>query len=129
MDDKELDRMIDKALDVPIPEGLAERLEQHIDQLAANEKRHKLRRFTLWATSAAAAILLGVGIFIGTDLPSFNQTQMADTYTDPEEAAIAAEKALAFMSTQLNKGLEQVADAEQEINNVNKIVYKHLINE
>ena len=125
MDDKELDRMIDEALDIPIPKGLAERLEQHIDHMAANEKKRKLHRFIYWATSTAAVILLCIGIFMGIESPS-NHNKLADTYTDPAEAAIAAEKALAFMSAQLNKGLEQVNEAGQKIENVNQIVYKHL---
>lgn len=126
MDDKDLDRTMDEILDIPIPKGLAERLEQQIDALAAQEKRHKSRRFIYWASSAAAVMLLCVGIFFGTStLP--HQSKLADTYTDPAEAAIAAEKALAFMSTQLNKGFDQVSDAGQEIEKVNQIVNKHLL--
>lgn len=125
MDDKELDRMIDEALDIPIPEGLAERLEQQIDRMVANEKKHTLRRFTYWATSTAAVILLCIGIFMGTGNWS-GRNKLADTYTDPAEAAVAAEAALAYMSTQLNKGLDRVNDAGQTIENVNQIVYKHL---
>ncbi|MDH6305972.1 bacteriorhodopsin [Parabacteroides sp. PF5-5] len=124
MDDKEFDSMIDEALNIPVPEGLAERLEQHIDKLAENEKKQKRHRLTYWATSAAAVILLTIGIFIGTDLQA-NQARMADTYTDPAEAAIAAEKVLAFMSTQLNKGLDQVENAGQEMEKVNQILDKH----
>ncbi len=52
--------------------------------------------------------------------------QLADTYTNPQEAAMAAQKALAFMSVNLNKGIEQVNEAQQEMNKVNKILNKHL---
>jgi len=51
---------------------------------------------------------------------------LADTYTNPQEAAIAAQKALAFMSSNLNKGIDQINDAQQEINKVNRILNKHL---
>ena len=46
MNDKQIDELIDKALqeDGRLPEGLSERLEQYIDNLAAGEQT---RRF-LW---------------------------------------------------------------------------------
>ena len=52
--------------------------------------------------------------------------ETADTFTDPEEAAVVAQNALAFMSRNLNKGLGQVNEASQEITKINKIVNKHL---
>ena len=39
---------------------------------------------------------------------------------------MAAQKALAFISVNLNKGIEQVNEAQQEMNKVNKILNKHL---
>ena len=51
---------------------------------------------------------------------------MAATFTDPEEAAVVAQNALAFMSRNLNKGLGQGNEASQEITKINKIVNKHL---
>lgn len=126
MDDKELDRMIDEAAHIPLPEGLAGRLERQIDLLAAAGKKQRRKRFIIWASGAAAAIFIGAGIFFADNLPSPPLPQMADTYTDPAEAAHAAGKALAFMSNQLNKGLDQVSDAEQKMETVNNIVYKHL---
>lgn len=125
MNDDEVDRLIDESLEIPIPEGLSERLEAHIDALAAGEKKRKLRRLTHWATSAAAVVLLCIGIFFGINKQS-SQQQMADTFTDPKEAALVAEQALAFMSTQLNKGIGEVENAGQEIEKINQILDKHL---
>ncbi len=125
MNDKEIDKLIDEALDIPIPEGLAERLEKQIDGLAAREKKRSLRRIVYWASSVAAIALLCIGIFIKTSVSPY-QNKLADTYTDPLEAAMVAEKALAFMSAQLNKGLDQVNDAGQEIEKVNQILNKHI---
>jgi hypothetical protein len=51
---------------------------------------------------------------------------MADTFTDPEEAALVAGQTLAFISAQLNKGLDMVTDAEQELEKVNQLLNKHL---
>lgn len=125
MNEKDLDKLMDDAIHIPIPEGLGERLEQQIDELAALEKKRSLRRFIVRAASAAAVVLLCVALFLKTDPLSHRSPQLADTYTDPKEAAAAAEQALAFMSTQLNKGMDQVADAGQEIEKVNQILKKH----
>ena len=133
MNDKQIDELINKVLreDQMLPEGLSERLEQQIDTCAAAEKKETLRssfhrRSLYWLSGAVAAILLlCVGIFGLTDLNTGKQ-QLADTYTNPQEAAIAAGKALAFMSSNLNKGIDQMNDAQQEINKVNRILNKHL---
>lgn len=133
MNDKQIDELINKVLqeDHTLPEGLSERLEQQIDSWAAAEKQETVRssfhRRSLYRLSGAVAaiLLLCVGIFGLTDLNTGKQ-QLADTYTNPQEAAIAAQKALAFMSSNLNKGIDQINDAQQEINKVNRILNKHL---
>ncbi|MDR1202858.1 MAG: hypothetical protein LBL58_14690 [Tannerellaceae bacterium] len=127
MNDKEVDRLIDESLEIPLPEGLSGRLEAHIDALAANEKKRKARRFIYRLTGAAAITLLCIGIFLGTgkQTPTLSMT---DTFSDPEEAAVVAGQALAFMSTQLNKGIGKIEDAEQEIEKVNQLLDKHLKN-
>ena len=133
MNDKQIDELINKVLreDQMLPEGLSERLEQQIDTWAAAEKKETLRssfrrRSLYWISGTAAAILLlCIGIAGLKDLETSKQ-QLADTYTNPQEAAIAAGKAMAFMSSNLNKGIDQMNDAQQEINNVNRILNKHL---
>lgn len=131
MNDKQIDELIDKVLqeDQTLPEGLSERLKQQIDVWAAAEKKETTRssfrrRSLYWLSGAAAIALLCVGIFrfVAPD----KEYQLTDTYTNPQEAAIAAQKALAFMSVNLNKGIEQVNEAQQEMNKVNDILNKHL---
>ena len=131
MNDKQIDELINKILqeDHTLPEGLSERLEQQIDAWATVEKKKTIRssfrkRSLYWFSGAAAVVILCVGIFQFT-APD-KEHQLADTYTDPQEAAIAAQKALAFMSVNLNKGIEQVNEAQQEMNKVNGILNKHL---
>ena len=121
MDDKKIDELINKALqeDLALPEGLSERLERQIDFLAQEEisPRVSRRRSFYWILGALFLI------FTETNRPA---PVMADTFTDPEEAAVVAQNALAFMSRNLNKGLGQVNEASQEITKINKIVNKHL---
>ena len=92
MNNKDFDRLMEEALHIPIPEGLAGRLEKRIDAYALREKRHKTRRF-YGITGLAAVALLCVGIFLQTSL---QRRQPADTFTDPAEAAAAAGQALAY---------------------------------
>lgn len=132
MNDKQINELIDKALrkEVALPEGLSERLEQQIAAWSVQEKnkpaRSSFRRYSLyWLSGAAVIALLCVGLFQLTDINSYNQ-KLADTYTNPKEAAVAAQKALLFMSKNLNKGIKQVDDAQEEISKVNSIVNKHL---
>jgi dTDP-4-dehydrorhamnose reductase len=122
MNEKDFDRLIDEALDIPVPEGLAGRLEKQIDRYAAAGRKRRIRRF-YWTTGAAAAIL-AAGLFLQTEK---RLRAPADTYADPVEAALAAEQTLTFLSAQLNKGLHQAAGAGEEIEKVNKTIEKYLI--
>ena len=131
MNDKNIDELINKALqeEQALPEGLSRRLEQQIDAWAvAEEKKTRSltrRRSLYWLSGVAAVALLCIGIF-RYDAPSHTPDRLADTYTNPEDAAVAAEKALLLMSQNLNKGLSQVNNAGQEIDKVNNILNKHL---
>lgn len=129
MDEKKIDELIRKALqeEQAFPEGLSRRLEEQIDAWAATEEkkaRPQARRRTLyWLSGAAASILLCVGLFQYT--PD-RHDRLTDTYTNPREAAVAAEQALLLLSQNLNKGISQVDGAGQEIEKVNNILNKHL---
>lgn len=131
MDDKKIDELINKALqeEQALPEGLSRRLEQQIDAWAsAEEKKTRSwtrRRSLYWLSGVVAAILLCIAFF-QYDVSSHTPDRPRDTYTNPEEAAVAAEKALLLLSQNLNKGINQVNDAEQEIDKVNNILNKHL---
>lgn len=132
MNDKEMNRLIQEALrnERELPEGLSDRLEQYIDQLAADEKKISVsparrRSIYYWVGGIAASFILAVAIFFQVESQPVTPT-MADTFTDPTEAAIAAQDALAFLSTQLNKGLDQVNEAGKEVNRINTIVNKQM---
>jgi hypothetical protein len=128
MNDKEIDRLIREALshEHKLPQGLSGRLEQHIDQLATDEEKMTSpgrKRSLHWLSGIAATLLLGVTIFFQVEKKQVPST-MADTFSNPQEAALVAQHALALLSTRLNKGLEQIAEAGEEINRVNTIVNK-----
>lgn len=124
-----VDQQLFKALyqeETELPAGVSERLEQTIDGMDRSQQSAiKKRRILLyWVSSAAAIVLLCIGLFFTTQRSV--EPQIADTFEDPVEAAIAAEKVLAFMSSQLNKGFSQVADATHEFEKVDQVLNKHL---
>lgn len=130
MNEKQLNEWIKKAMEeeMTLPEGLSERLEQRIDSWASEKTVKRslpFRRRLIGWSSAAAILLLTIGIFQFTD-PFSRKTTLADTYTDPGEAARVAQQALLFMSVNLNKGIDQAKEAVNEINNTHKILNKHL---
>lgn len=134
MDNKQIDELINKALadEQALPEGLSDRLEMYIDTLSDSGVRRKPRtssfkRTLYWLSGSAASVFLAIGLFWLADTQQ--SSRLADTYSDPREAAIVAQQALALMSTNLNKGLNQIDEAGQEVTKINKILNKHIKDE
>jgi hypothetical protein len=126
--DQQIFRLLHDA-QIQVPAGVSERLEESIMQMGAlSEVSHKSlpRKRTLyyWISSAAAIALLCIGLFFANRESA--QPKLADTFSDPEEAAWVAHQTLAFMSAQLNKGLDMASDAEQKFEQVNQVLNKHL---
>jgi len=110
---------------IHVPADVSKRLDESIRQLDVPRPSIPLRRkLYYWIGSAAAVVLLCIGLFFTTREPT--PPQRADTFSNPEEAAWVAQQTLVYMSTQLNKGLNKVTDAGQELDKVNQIVNKHL---
>jgi len=110
---------------ITVPESVSERLEKSIMQLEISQKSYPLKRkLYYWISSAAAIALLCIGFYFITHKPS--SQQFADTFSNPEEAALVAEQTLTFMSIHLNKGLNKVSVAEQEFDKANQLVNKYL---
>ncbi len=126
MNDRQIDELIEAALrqEQQLPEGLSARLEQFVDTLAAQRKPKSKSRRLGWLTGAAAAAAVGVAVLIPRPQPP-----LADTFTDPAEAAAAVEQALALLSTRYNEGLDRVARAAAEMEQANEIVFRTLKNE
>ena len=113
---------------IQIPTGVSERLEEALDTLNANDatsrKYHITHKLYYWISSAAAIVLLCIGLFFVTREAS--PPQMADTFSDPKEAALVAEQTLAFISLHLNNGLNKAAVAEHELKKASQLINKHL---
>ena len=107
------------------------KLSQLINQLAKEETAAK-RQIWLWAGSVAACFLLLVssGLLLRNrdkeTVASVQHIQYKDTFNDPEEAAIEAQKALTLFSDNYNKGIELLSMAAGNINKTNEIIRKTL---
>lgn len=109
------------------PQGMEERLEQLIDQWDTAERssiqaasKHRSLRLR-WVASIAASLLLlfGMSWYIHDPAPS-----RQDTFTNPEEAYIHAERALVLFSEALNKGIDSMESIERVENNIQKQLNK-----
>lgn len=131
MDEQKIDELIAKVLqdEVQLPDGLSERLERHIDQMTEANKEEAqqipIRKRWISQLSVAASILLALGISISVYFLQAG-SQPKDTFNDPQEAALVAEHALMLLSQNLNKGLNGVQQAHQEVTKVNQVLNKQL---
>lgn len=103
---------------IPIPEGLEERLSAKIDEWEKEEKQQKAQRRTLrpnilryTATAACIVFVLGVGIHLLSQDKYMNLAEQ-DTYQDPMQAKMEAERALNLLAMNLNKGMGHLEKAK-----------------
>ena len=101
---------------IPIPEGLEERLSVKIDEWEHEErkdKRHTLLPRVLRYTAAVACIALvfGVGYHLLNQDENTNLAEQ-DTYQDPVQAQQEAERALNMLAMNLNKGMGHLEKAK-----------------
>ena len=112
-----MDELNLKALEqIPIPEGLEERLSAKIDEWEREEqkaKQHTLipRVLRYTAVAASFALIFGVGYHL---LNHDNRSNLAeqDTYQDPMLAQQEAERALNLLAYNLNKGMGHLEKAK-----------------
>ena len=114
-----MDKIDYKALEqIPIPEGLEERLSVKIDEWELEEKQQKAQhrrllpsvlRYT--AVAASIALVFGVGYHYLRQDESVNFAEQ-DTYQDPVLAQQEAERALSLLAANLNKGMGHLEKAK-----------------
>lgn len=114
-----MDELNLKALEqIPIPEGLEERLSAKIDEWEKEEKQQKAKHRSLFPkalryTAAAASVVLVVGIGIQLlNQEKYQNLAEQDTYQDPMQAKMEAERALNLLAMNLNKGMGHLEKAK-----------------
>ena len=114
-----MDELDYKALEqIPIPEGLEERLSAKIDEWEKEEKQQKAQHRTLLprtlrytAAAASVALVFGVGYHLLSQEQYVNLAEQ-DTYQDPLLAKQEAERALTLLAVNLNKGMGHLEKAK-----------------
>ena len=98
---------------IPIPEGLEERLSAKIDEWEREEKKPRRRISVLRYVAAAAcfALVFGVGFHLISKNENTNLSEQ-DTYQDPVKAQQEAERALNMLAMNLNKGMGHLEKAK-----------------
>ena len=102
---------------IPIPEGLEERLEAKIDEWERAEEQKKAKRLMFpkpmryAAIAACIALVFGVEYYFLSQKDPVNLAEQ-DTYQDPVVAQREAEKALNLLAYNLNKGMGQLEKAK-----------------
>ena len=110
-----------------VPAGLADKLNRMIDEKADEEQRffhrNKTKRNWYWVGGIAATLLLLIGIGYGTIYKKdMCQPTPQDTFSNPEDAYKALQATLIEVSTNLNKGIEQVEATRLDVTKVNQEV-------
>ena len=109
---------------IPIPEGLEERLSKKIDEWEAKQplpqplpregssKSLPLGRLVRYVAAAACfALVFGVGFHLMNQEENTNLAEQ-DTYQDPVKAQQEAERALNMLAMNLNKGMGHLEKAK-----------------
>ena len=126
-----MDELDYKALEqIPIPEGLEERLSAKIDQWEQEEQKAQRRRLfpkALRYIAAAASVALVIGV--GYNLLNQERDRILaeqDTYQDPIKAQQEAERALTLLAINLNKGMGHLEKAKALSDKTEKNLYEQL---
>jgi hypothetical protein len=125
---------------IDIPEKFSERLEKNFDRYIKQKENinqytkpkkiitlHIVKRLLIATGSIAASILLFIGIFLSYNKLFDNHNIITNTFTDPQEAAIAAEKILMLVSVNLNKEFLPLKKTKDSINKTKEILNNNLI--
>ena len=126
-----MDELDYKSLEqIPIPEGLEERLSAKIDEWEQEEQKAQRRRSltrTLRYIAAAACVVLVIGV--GFHLLYQDETMVLaeqNTYQDPVKAQQEAERALTLLAVNLNKGMGHLEKAKALSDKTEKNMYEQL---
>jgi hypothetical protein len=112
---------------IPIPEGLEERLSAKIDEWEREEKKPRRRISVLHYVAAAAcfALVFGVGYHLMNKNENTNLAEQ-DTYHDPVKAQQEAERALNMLAMNLNKGMGHLEKAKALSDKTERSFYEKL---
>ena len=123
MGERELFMQLQANAEIPVPEGLEDRLSVAIDEWAALEERPKHSRMyrLRWISGIAASVLMVVAFSW-----SLYEPARKDTCATPEEAYMEAHDALMQFALALNKGTEQLAMVQSTTQKIEENITEYL---
>lgn len=123
MGERELFMQLQASAEIPVPEGLEDRLSVAIDEWAALEERPKHSRMyrLRWISGIAASVLMVVAFSW-----SLYEPARKDTCATPEEAYMEAHDALMQFALALNKGTEQLAMVQSTTQKIEENITEYL---
>ncbi|MDE5554136.1 MAG: hypothetical protein K2J10_03010 [Muribaculaceae bacterium] len=112
---------------VDVPCGLEERLSNTIDGWAADESQHRRRRAMCVASACVIALVgvfAGILVFNSFDItPAPVQTYtIADTYTNPEDAARAIDYAMQMLQQSFDQSFAELEQVNDDIGDMKNAV-------
>ena len=111
---------------IPIPEGLEERLSAKIDEWEREKKpRRRISVLRYVAAAACFALVFGVGYHLMNKNENTNLAEQ-DTYQDPVKAQQEAERALNMLAMNLNKGMGHLEKAKALSDKTERSFYEKL---
>jgi len=116
-----------EVLDVNMPDGLLGRLEALIDEKSQRQPRPLFKATWIWTTSAAASLLLFFSIGLSTFNVPASDVLYTDTFTNPTDAALEADRAVQLIANKLNSGYRQLDYANARIEKTERTVTEQLI--
>lgn len=113
-----------------VPAGLENKLNRLIDEKADEEqrffRRNKSKRNWRWVGGIAATVLLLTGIGYSISNFGMRSSMPQDTFSDPKVAYEVLQATLLEVSVNLNEGIEQVNNTQEDVTRINKQVMKEI---
>lgn len=108
---------------INIPEGLEARLSNTIDKFAADE-RHRRRSRVLRASAACVISVVGIlaGSVIFKSFDISHEDAIADTYSNPEDAAKAVNYAVGLLQQTLDQSFAEIEQVNRDFENMKNTV-------
>jgi len=112
---------VDAHQDTATPFDIADELNAVIENEQKKETRHRFRPLYAWIASAAAVLVISLGIYHSLNKP---ETIVKDTYKDPRLAYLETKRALLLISNTMNHNtadLKYLAKVDESFNHMKKI--------
>lgn len=110
---------------INIPDGLEARLSNAIDGWAADEayrRRSRIMCVVYACVIAFVGLFAGIALFNSFDMTPTNTDAIADTYTNPEDAAKAVNYAMQMLQQSFDQSFAELEQVNEDIGSIKNAV-------